>query len=121
MTSDTVSSRLATRRQCSAEVKAQVMAECDVPGAPVTRVSMALGINANVVHRWQQMARESGSAVLACTSEFLPVSLAAEPGAKVTPPADIQIQLRRGTTAMLITWPVSAPADFAAWAREILK
>jgi len=117
MTSDTPSPRLATRRRYSAEVKAQVMAECDAPGASVARVAMAHGINANVVHRWRQLARESGSVVPAYTSEFVPVSLA-----PATPAAgDIQIQLRRGTTAMVVTWPVSASADFAAWTREILK
>ena len=121
MTSDTAASGPATRRRYSAEVKAQVMAECDAPGASVAKVAMAHGINANIVHRWRQLARESGSAVPACASAFVPVSLAPEPAAAPASPADIQIQLRRGTTAMVITWPVSASADFAAWTREILK
>ena len=121
MTRDTTSSRLATRRRYTAEVKAQVMAECDAPGASVAKVAMAHGINANVVHRWRQLARESGATVPACTSEFVPVSLAAEPVAAASSAADIQIQLRRGATAMVITWPVSASADLAAWTREILK
>ena len=46
------------RRRYSAELKAQVMAECEAPGASVARVAMAHGINANVVHRWRQRARE---------------------------------------------------------------
>lgn len=117
MTSDTASSRLTTRRRYSAEVKAQVMAECVAPGASVAKVAMAHGINANVVHRWRQLARESGSVVPAQTSEFVPVSLA-----PATPAAgDIQIQLRRGATAMTITWPMAASADFAGWMRELLR
>ena len=32
-----------------------------------------------------------------------------------------QIQLRRGTTTMTITWPVSAAVDFAVWMRELLR
>jgi transposase-like protein len=213
MTSDTASSGPATRRRYSAEVKAQVMAECDAPGASVAKVAMAHGINANVVHRWRQQARESGSVVPASpasscrcrspqsrslssstfredprcntdlrrpaqcrssrrpgtrgpaaarlmfamtsfaaspqrvhrhlraapldmnrwqrfaregravlparTVEFVSVSLAPTPVSPVA--GDIQIQLRRGATAMTITWPVSASADFAAWTREILK
>ena len=94
------------------------MAECDAPGASVAQVAMAHGINANVVHRWRQLARESGATVPACTSEFVPVSLAAEPVAAASSAADIQVQLRRGATAMVITWPVSASADLAAWTRE---
>ena len=121
MTRDAVSSRPARRRRYSAEVKAQVMAECDVPGASVAKVAMSHGINANIVHRWRQLARESGSTMPACTSGFVPVRLAAAPVAAPALPADIQIQLRRGSTAMVITWPVSASADLAAWTREVLK
>ena len=36
-------------------------------------------------------------------------------------PADIQIELRRGATAMKITWPIAAAADCAAWMRELLR
>jgi transposase len=36
------------RRQYSAQLKSQVVGECDVPGASVARVAMAHGINANV-------------------------------------------------------------------------
>jgi hypothetical protein len=49
----------------------------------------------------------------------VPVSLPA-----MSPPAnacDIQIQLRRGATAMTITWPVSAAGEFGAWMRELLR
>jgi transposase len=38
-----------------------------------------------------------------------------------TPPADIRVELRRGTTAMTITWPANAAADFALWTRELLR
>ena len=50
-----------TRRRYSAAQKAQVLAECDEPGASVAKVAMAHGINANVVHRWRQLcpARDS--------------------------------------------------------------
>jgi transposase len=95
------------------------MSECDAPGASVAKVAMAHGINANVVHRWRQLAREERAAVPAAGGEFIPVSL---PTMSTSPnTSDIQIQLRRGTTSMTITWPVSAAADFAAWMRELLR
>ena len=34
---------------------------------------------------------------------------------------DIRIELRRGTTAMTIRWPVAAATDCAAWLRELLR
>lgn len=88
-------------------------------GASVARVAMAHGINANVVHRWRQLAREGRSAMPAAKGEFVPVSLPAISPSTNT--RDIQIQLRRGTTAVTITWPVSAAAEFGAWMCELLR
>ena len=107
------------RRQYSEAMKAQVVAECDSPGASVAKVAMSHGINANVVHRWRQLAREGKSPVLAKTGEFMPVALAPPPMVKES--ADIRVELRRGATAMTITWPTSAAADFALWTRELLR
>jgi transposase len=119
MTSDRLASRPGSRRRYSAELQAQVMAECNAAGASVAKVAMSHGINANVVHRWRQLAREGRTALPAATGEFVPVSLPAMSPSTNT--GDIQIQLRRGTTTMTITWPVSAAADFGAWMRELLR
>lgn len=113
------SEKTETRRRYSAAVKAQVVAECNGSGASVARVAMAHGINANVVHRWRQLARESKSPVPAKTGEFMPVPPAMPP--VTAAPADIRVELRRGATAMTITWPTSAAADFALWTRELLR
>jgi len=103
-------------------MQAQVMSECDAPGASVAKVAMAHGINANVVHRWRQLAREGRPAVAETSGEFVPISLPAMSAMSSSPNAtDIQIQLRRGATSMTITWPLAASADFAAWMRELLR
>lgn len=113
------SEKTETRRRYSTTVKAQVVAECDGSGASVAKVAMSHGINANVVHRWRQLAREGKSPVPAKTGEFMPVPLAVSATPAV--PADIRVELRRGPTAMTITWPASAGADFALWTRELLR
>ena len=113
------SERPATRRRYGADVKAQVLAECDEPGASVAKIAMAHGINANVVHRWRQLARESEVPVKAVNTEFVPVALPAQPDP--TPVGEIRIELRRGAVAMTVVWPVSAATEFAAWARELLR
>ena len=113
------SERPATRRRYGAGVKAQVQAESDEPGASVAKIAMAHGINANVVHRWRQLARKSPVAIKPGNSVFVPVTLPAEPAR--TELGDIEIQLRRGATAVTITWPVSAATEFAAWMRELLR
>lgn len=38
------------RRRYSRELKAQILAECELPGVSVAKVALAHGINANVVH-----------------------------------------------------------------------
>ena len=115
-----------SRRRYSAETKAQVIAECDAPGASVAKVAMAHGINANVVHRWRQLAREDeGEGVrpapvaTADVGGFVPVPLPAP--SVVVPVNDIRIELHRGTTTVKVTWPLSAAAECAAWLREVLR
>jgi transposase len=113
------------RRRYGAELKAQVMAECEVPGASVARVAMAHGINANVVHRWRQWAREgrarptrSAMAPAVAAEAFVPVVVSDAPiGTKAE---EIHIELRRGATALAVRWPVSAAAQCAVWLRELL-
>ena len=122
------------RRNHSAVLKGQILAECAVSGASVARVAMAYGINANIVHGWRKLARERDAAGVvprptpaimpakAATSvpQFVPVSLT--PPAAPPAPADIQIELRRGATALKkITWPITAAENCAAWMRELLR
>ena len=115
------------RRRYSAQLKTQVMAECEAPGASVAQVAMAHGINAIVVHRWRQLVREGGrrrtgptpTPVTSASTSFVPVVVGDTPtGAKS---GEIQIELRRGATALAIRWPVSAATECAVWLRELLQ
>jgi transposase len=114
------SDRVVRRRRFGAEVKAQVLSECEAPGASVAKVAMAHGINANVVHRWRQLARE-GEATVAKPSEFVPVAIAAPAPLPGLSCRDIEVELRRGAVTMRVIWPSSAAADFATWTRELLR
>ena len=109
-------SRKIARRRYSAELKAQVLSECERPAASVASVAMSHGINANVVHKWRRLARE-GAAPLPGAS-FIPVALPA-PSEGALP--DIRMELRRGATTMTISWPSAAAGDCAAWMRELLR
>lgn len=117
MTSD----KVVRRRRYGALIKAQVLAECEVPGASVAKVAMAHGINANVVHRWRQLAREGGQATAVKPSEFVPVAIAAPTPAQAQSCRAIEVELRRGAVTMKVLWPSSAAADFAAWTCELLR
>ena len=116
MTSD----KTARRRRYRLEFKAQVIAECDEPGASVAKVAMSHGINTNVVHGWRKLARECEAVAITPQQAFVPIRVAppALPSAAVR---GIEVELRRGAVTMKITWPPSATSDFAAWTRELLR
>ena len=122
--------RVVLRRRRSAELKGLMLQECAAPGESVAKVAMSHGVNANVVNGWRKLARERDGIALpppspttlpaqtaASLPQFLPVSMAQT----TSPPApvDIQIELRRGTAAMKITWPITAAAECATWMREL--
>ena len=67
------------RRRYSPQLKAQILAECDVPGASVAKVAMAHGINANLVHGWRKLARQSDTSKRLVQREFVPVTIASAP------------------------------------------
>jgi transposase len=115
------SDKVVRRRRHGDELKAQMLSECEMPGASVAKVAMAHGINANVVHRWRQLAREGGQATAAKPSGFVPVAIAAPTTLLTANCRDIEVELRRGAVMMKVVWPISAAADFAAWTRELLR
>jgi transposase len=69
------SEQRARRRRYSKEMKAQVLAECEVPSASVAKVAISNGINPNVVHSWRKLARGGSGAAVVKPQEFVPVAL----------------------------------------------
>ena len=47
-------SKSGPRRRHGAELKAKVLAACDEPGASISGVALAHGLNANLVHKWRR-------------------------------------------------------------------
>ena len=125
-------SKRAPRRRHGDEIKARVLAACDEPGASVAAVALANDLNANLVHKWRR-GRGARPAALpravgkAPSAQFIALSLprptppAAAPLSPPPPAADIRVHLKRGATAVVLSWPGSAAADCAAWLRELLR
>ncbi|MFD1712116.1 transposase [Ottowia sp. GY511] len=107
------------RRHYSAELKEQILLECAQPGASVAKVAMAHGINANIVHGWRKLARETNALVLPAPS-FVPVTVAAE-SYPPAPERQIDLELRRGPLTLKLNWPMTDTAGLAAWLRELLR
>jgi transposase len=116
-----VSDKVVRRRRYGADLKLRVLAECETPGASVAKVAMAYGINANVVHRWRQLAREGGQATAVKPREFVAVAIAQPTPLPSQSCHVIEVELRRGAVTMKVVWPSSAATDFAAWTRELLR
>lgn len=123
---DTIASdKITTRRRYSADFKAQVLDECDAPGASVAKVAMSHGINTNVVHGWRKLAREAGAAGPVSSREFVPVALPAAP-MKTVAERGIEVELRRlDARAVAViridaVWPAIAPLDMRAGTESAL-
>lgn len=117
------------RRRHSAEFKATVIRACRQPGVSIAAVALANQLNANMVRKWVLDAERDACGAIAqpatgqlqgaaqVTPTFVPLAL--PPVAAV--PADIRVELRRGGTAITVTWPSAAAAECAQWLRVLLK
>ena len=108
------------RRRHGASLKAQILAECERPGASIAAVAMAHGVNANLVHKWRAgAAKRQDTTVTAPDVSFVPVPLQA---ASITPEAtELRIELRRGPVTATVSWPMASAIECAAWLREVLR
>jgi transposase len=114
------------RRYYSPELKSQVIQQCHQDNASIAAVAMANGINANIVHRWINEARNA--ALLAQAKAFIPVTLerlAPAPvplhAAPASPCTDIRVDVRRGDSVITVSWPTEHAATCAAWLRDWLQ
>ncbi len=81
---------------------------------------MSHGINANIVHGWRKLARQTEAVADVVQREFVPVAVAPVPDVRARDER-IEVELRRGPLTMKIVWPMSAAAGLAAWTRELLR
>ena len=131
------------RRHHSDDLKAKVLAACDEPGASISGVALAHGLNTNLVRKWRSgrgvkrvgmavtpAATSTAPPVLATPAEFVAIEMpvrpkpaaraAAEPN--VTAPIGdplIQIELRRGPLHLNVRWPTASADDCRAWLSEL--
>ncbi|MEY2873108.1 MAG: hypothetical protein RLZZ373_479 [Pseudomonadota bacterium] len=125
------------RRRHSDELKAKVLAACDEPGASISGVALAHGLNTNLVRKWRsgRGVKRAGRAITpaatpSATAEFVAIEMPAPPKlaaraateANVAVPIGeplIQIELRRGPLHLNVRWPTAAAEDCRAWLSEL--
>jgi transposase len=116
-----------SRRVHSAEFKARIMSECQQPGASVSAVAIAHGLNANVVRKWLagRGLKRMGAAAPASRSkpalQFVPVELPRSEPVVAAPAGqtDIRIELQRGGLHVKLQCAASAGALYAAQLRAL--
>lgn len=115
------------RRRHGASLKAQILPECERPGASIAAVAMAHGVNANLVHKWRARAvKRQDTAVTAPDVSFVPVPyrLPATAGGKirqkrVSPFGSLSIStLPRWSVIIALTIDNPNPAPPESRARE---
>ena len=132
------------RRRHSDDLKAKVLAACDEPGASISGVALAHGLNTNLVRKWRSgrgikravmaiaptAANQEPPAARGAAPEFvavdIPAPLRAAARAATQPmvaapisEALIQIELRRGALHLNVRWPTAAAEDCRAWLSEL--
>lgn len=134
------------RRVHGAQFKAQVLAECQQPGASVAAVALAHGLNVNLVRKWlvgrglkraglaaprtaghSQTAAAAVQTVSSAPLPFVPVTLhSLDPDAAARPneralaaAADIHVEVRRGGAQLSVRWPASQAQSCAVWLVEL--
>ena len=116
------------RRKHSAQFKAQVVAACRRPGVSIAAVALEHRLNANLLRRWvvtQERARADESveprvmpARAIANAAFVPVEVQTPMTAATH---EIVIELRRGATAIKVSWPMSAAAACGTWLGQWLR
>jgi transposase len=130
------------RRRHSDELKSKVLIACAEPGASISGVALAHGLNTNLVRKWRsghgvkrlEMAvtptMSTPQTALSTTAAFVAVETPAPPKAAArsahrpttaSPIADplIQIELRRNALHLSVRWPTTAAEDCRAWLSEL--
>ena len=118
------------RRQHGKEFRAEVVQACRQAGASVAAIALRRGLNANVVYRWlredappvQADACSRGAVSQRPDATFIAVQLPhLQPHLAVAPSTDIRIEVRRGPSNVIVSWPLEGAAACSAWLREWLR
>lgn len=123
-----------TRRKHNDEFRAMVLAQCREPGKSTASVALEHGLNASLIRVWlrksaqdpvhQSLSQPAESSAVLASQQFLPVRMEvsrARDNSAAKPSAAIELELRRGTSAVTVTWPAELAGDCGAWLCEWLR
>lgn len=113
------------RRRHSKEFKETVIRAAMQPNVSIAAVALHYRLNANLLRSWVA-AREDRDAAEAArqelsvsSAEFVPLQM--QNGVGVAGATHIEIEVRKGATAITVRWPLSAASDCATWLQGWLR
>ena len=121
MASETRTTQAPKRRLYCPEIKLQVVAACTQPGASIAGVALHHGINANIVHRWLREPTQCALVPAPQVSGFVAVTLNDPAPTLASQPPDIRVEVRRGASSVIVSWPLQGAGECTAWLREWLR
>ena len=117
------------RRRHSEAFKSEAVAACRQAGVSIAAIAMSRGVNANLLRRWVVEAERTGTPSMDPRVErpartpaiegspaFVPVALAAK-----SDDGSIRLEVRRGTSTVVVQWPASCAQVCAMLLRELLR
>jgi len=108
------------RRTHSNEFKTDLVTMCRQPGASVSAVALAHGVNANLLRRWMQQFPVAAKFPVAPAPAKL-VAVQVETANASSSDGDIQFEIQRGATRINIRWPMAGAEACAQWLSGWLK
>lgn len=117
------------RRRHSEAFKSEAVAACRQPGVSLAAIAMSRGVNANLLRRWVVEAERVGTPLVDARVDRPARPPAAESSSAFIPLAiegksdegSIRLELRRGSSTVIVQWPASSAQVCAMLLRELLR
>ena len=100
-------------RRHSDEFRAEVLAACEAPGAQVSKVATAYGVNVSLLYKWRQQSGRANVAdkanIQRPPTAFVPIRIEPAPECSAPPEPDafivpIAIELTRRDVTVRLSW-----------------
>lgn len=114
-------------RRHSDEFRAEVLAACKVPGAQVSQVAIAYGVNLSLLYKWRQRSGRakvvSKADIQRSPTAFVPIRIEATPECSAPPESDapIAIELQRRDITARLSWPAQDIDGISRLLRGVLQ
>lgn len=96
-------------RRHSDEFRAEVLAACDVPGAQVSKVATAYGVNVSLLYKWRQRSGRANVANKANTQRpptpFVPIRIESALPESESCIVPIAVELQGRDLTARLSWP----------------